>query len=252
MGLKALAYVVRLPQSANGNIAAAMILACSSCQARYLVPATHFASGARTVRCARCGHTWSAEAPAEPAVALAEQLSALSPPVGETVPSAPAIPSQLPIVQDETKSFWLRDWVLATLAVILAAFLLVLVIDRRDIASRWPSMEQYYDRIGLHIYHSGEGLILRDVRSEMRFEGGITKLEVEGEVFNNTREPRPIPNILAAAIGPDTKTMQSWQIDAPAATVAPGETVPFSSAINAPEGTVTQIHLHFIEPNDAQ
>jgi predicted Zn finger-like uncharacterized protein len=250
MGLKALANVLRLPRGVNGNIAAAMILACSSCQARYLVPATHFAAGARMVRCARCGHTWLAEAPPEPAAALADQLSALAPPDRET-PPAPSIPSQLPIIHETTKRFWQRDWVVATLVVILALFLLVMALDRRDIASAFPVTESFYDRVGLHIYHSGEGLSLRDVRSEMRFEGGITKLVVEGVVFNDTKEPQPIPDILAAAIGPDSNIMQSWQIDAPAATVAPGEAVPFNSAINAPEGTVTQIHLHFIEPGNA-
>ena len=129
---------------------------------------------------------------------------------------------------------------------------LVLALDRREIAHRWPITETLYDRIGLHIYHSGEGLSLRDVHSEIKDENGIAKLVVEGQVSNDTKVMQPIPDVLAAAIGPDNKTMTSWQIDAPAATVLPGETVPFTSSINAPEGTVAQVHLHFIESGNVQ
>jgi hypothetical protein len=45
--------------------------------------------------------------------------------------------------------------------------------------------------------------------------------------------------------------MQSWQIDAPAAKVAPGEALPFTSAIRAPKGTVIEVNLNFIEPTHA-
>jgi predicted Zn finger-like uncharacterized protein len=223
-----------------------MILSCPSCQARYLVPAVHFSAGARLVRCARCAHIWLAELPREPAAALAEQLSALAPPEGGVRPP-PA--SNLPIVHGELP-FWQRDWVMAALVMTAAVLLLWLALDRRQITRDWPVTEKFYDRVGLHVYHAGEGLSLRQVRSEMRFEGG-SQLAVEGQVHNDTDKPQSIPDILAAAIGPDGKPMQSWQIDAPAATVGPGESVPFTSTIKAPQGNVTEINLHFIEPNDA-
>ena len=223
-----------------------MILACSSCHTRYLVPVSHFAAGPRRVRCARCGHMWTAELPPEPAEALAEQLSALPPPLGEMRPFAPA--ANLPILHKD-KSFWRSDWILAGLLLVVAALMLLFAFDRKDIAERWPETEKLFDRVGLHIYHPGEGLSLRQVRSEMRFEGE-TQLAVDGQVHNDTDKPQSIPPILAAAIGPDGKIMQSWQIDAPAAMVAPGGNVPFTSAIHAPQGTVTEINLHFVEPKN--
>ena len=127
--------------------------------------------------------------------------------------------------------------------------MLILAVDRREIVRRWPKADKFYDAVGLHIYHIGEGLSLRQVRSEMRFEGE-TQLAVEGQIHNDTDKPQTIPPILAAAIGPDGKIMQSWQIDPPAATLAPSESVPFTSAIHAPQGSVTEINLHFVEPKN--
>lgn len=231
--------------AANGNIAAAMILSCPSCQARFLVPATHFAAGPRTVRCAHCGLAWTAETPPDPATALADQLSALPPaaaeikpiPAGSNLPALPAVPG------------FLGNWIAAAFMLIVSCIMLFLALDRRDIAFNHPWTERYYDRVGLHVYHAGEGLSLRQVRSETKFDGGILQLAVEGQVHNDTTKPQPIPDILAAAIGPDDKVMQSWQIDAPAATVAPGESVPFASEIHAPKGTIIEISLHFVEPD---
>ncbi|MGE3623127.1 MAG: DUF3426 domain-containing protein [Bdellovibrionales bacterium] len=223
-----------------------MILSCSSCQSRYLVPASHFAGGTRMVRCARCGHMWLAQMPDQPAAALAQQLSALAP-ADDVETRVPPVLRQLPAVPRESRSFLHSDWFLAGLLLVTSLVMLWAVLDRQDIAERWPVLEPLYETVGLHIYHVGEGLSLRQVRSEIRFEGGISNLIVEGEIYNDTAEAQKIPDILAAAIGPDGKTMQSWQIDVSEATVAPGATVPFTSSIRAPESNVTEIALHFVE-----
>jgi len=223
-----------------------MILACPSCQARYLVPVAHFATGPRMVRCARCTHAWIAEIPPEPGEMRAEQLSALAP-AEAAKPLPPS--STIPTVYREPAFFRGHDWGAAGATLALALLLLWLALDRKDIAQNHPWTERFYDRIGLHIFHAGEGLTLEQVRSETRFEDGILQLAVEGQIHNSTDKPQPIPDILAAAIGPDDKVMQSWQIDAPAATVAAGESVSFASEIHSPKGMVVEINLHFIEPN---
>src|SRR5690606_17469788 len=46
-----------------------MILSCPSCATRYVLDPARLRPSGRTVRCARCAHTWHAEAPA---VSLAE------------------------------------------------------------------------------------------------------------------------------------------------------------------------------------
>jgi len=191
---------------------------------------------------------WLTGLPEQTGPAFADQLSALAPPadeisLAETNGGLPALP--------RGKAFWQTDWFLAMLVLGLACCMLIIAVDRREIAHRWPQANKFYDAVGLHIYHIGEGLSLRQVRSEIRFEGQ-SQLAVEGQIHNDTDKPQTIPPVLAAAIGPDGKIMQSWQIDPPAATLAPGESVPFTSEIHAPQGTVTEINLHFVEHNDAQ
>ena len=226
-----------------------MIVVCPLCQTRYLVPASLFAHGTRQVRCARCSHSWTAELP--PAVEV------VMPPLAsdEWVPVAPRpLPpgSNLPALRGINWPIWAQS-AAAVLAALMLALLLWVVFDREDIARGWPVMTALYDTIGLHIYYAGEGLSFAEVHSELAYDSGIMKLAVTGKIKNKTGKVLTIPGIMAIALGPDGDVMQSWQIDAPAATLAPAAAVPFRSAINAPKGAVTNVNLNFIEPvNDAE
>ncbi len=130
------------------------------------------------------------------------------------------------------------------LALLLAA---VFVLWRHDIVKQWPSFQPIYEALGLLSLPPGEGLALKNVHSELTFESGMMRLSVTGEIVNQTAKTANVPDLIAAAIGPESDVMQSWRIDAPAATVAPSGTVAFHSSINAPKGTVVNINLNFAE-----
>ena len=173
-----------------------------------------------------------------------------APPVVDEPPEtiAPIPPgSNLPALVKSISPRLLRILKISISAAALILFLLWIVLGRRGIAASWPFMDKFYDAVGLHIYHYGEGLTFEQVRSELRYDGGITELWVEGKIRNGSQNVQDIPNILAAAIGADGKPIQSWQIDAPAIRVFSGEAMPFHSTIKAPEGTVTEINLSFVE-----
>jgi predicted Zn finger-like uncharacterized protein len=218
-----------------------MILTCSLCQTRYLVPASLFDAGPRLVRCARCLHTWRA--------GLANETGDAVPPQTPPDPTLrPLLSETPPLLLDKQPPPRVRRVRLIGAAIAIGLFLLWLIFDRQQIAQNRPLIEKLYDSLGLVIYHyGGEGLSFEQVRSELRFDGGIMKLTVEGKIRNTTSFVQEIPDILASAIGPDGKTMQSWQIGAPAFRVFPGESVPFRSSINAPKGTVVDMNLSFIE-----
>ena len=220
-----------------------MILDCPSCHARYLVPAAHFASGPRLVRCAKCSFSWSADLPQDPAASFAQKMADFAP--VEEKPISPG--SNLPALREQ-KSLMRRMALLLIVAVAAALFSGWFLLDRKEIAHRHPSLEKLYDRIGFHIYHAGEGLSLDQVRSEEQFDSGIMELMVTGQIRNDTAKTQVIPNLLATAVGADGKPMQRWQIDAPAAKVEPGASVSFASTIRAPQGTVVEVRLTFIEP----
>ncbi len=229
-----------------------MILECPLCHTRYLIPATLFASGSRQVRCARCAHSWRAELPKE--------INVVAPPREkpqpfDATPRAPLPPlppgSNLPALPQKNVSKKIQIAIVASMFVVTFVLTFWLVFGRQLIVKNHPRLEGLYDAIGLHIYYPGEGLSVVGVRSEMKYEEGITKLTITGKIANETEKMQIIPDLKASAIGPDSAILQSWQIDAPTATIDPHGEVPFQSMINAPKGTVERINLNFIEPKDA-
>src|SRR5205809_6048967 len=59
-----------------------MILTCTSCDTRYSVDGSKFPAAGRTVRCAKCGHSWHqvGETPEpEPAPSVPEAISESAP-----------------------------------------------------------------------------------------------------------------------------------------------------------------------------
>ncbi len=71
-----------------------MIIACPACATRYVVPDSAIGAEGRTVRCAKCRHSWFQDGPelelADPAPAVAEPGgSARSTPVPAPAPTAP-------------------------------------------------------------------------------------------------------------------------------------------------------------------
>lgn len=229
-----------------------MILSCPFCHTRYLISAGLFAAGPRRVRCARCFHEWQADLPKElDAIPGASSFSAAlaETPAVETRPIPPG--SNLPALPRQPLPEGLRRILLIAGAAFVIIMMGWFVFDRREIAGRWPALEMFYEKVGLHIYHFGEGLSLENVRSEMKYDGGIMMLTVDGTIYNGTKNEQEIPNILASAMGPDGNVLQSWQIDAPKASVAPGEGVKFQTSIAAPRDKVTEVNLNFIEKKNA-
>lgn len=233
-----------------------MILVCPLCQKKYLVQANIFAHGPRQVRCAGCKHGWEASLPNEiEAVSYptsiagtpAETKAAVRQPE-QPIPEGSNLPAVIP---SPLMQIW-KKIRLPLFAVFAVWALTTLIVDRQHIARRWTFMTPLYNAVDLYIYYPGDELEFDEVKSELKFEGGITRLNLQGKVWNRTKNNQKVPNIIAQALGSDGHVIQSWQIDAPTATLAPHGEVDFSSSINAPKSNVVNINLNFAEIKDDQ
>jgi predicted Zn finger-like uncharacterized protein len=87
-----------------------MILVCASCKASYLVSVSVFASGARQVRCARCGHTWQADLPPRVTVVPVDNSQSFAAPASSAGPAASVTPSVVAQSQHDEAAQTPRDF----------------------------------------------------------------------------------------------------------------------------------------------
>lgn len=95
-----------LPRHAPPNALKVMIIACPACRTRYVVPDTAIGIDGRTVRCAKCKHSWfqdgpevEAKAPPPPPPVEEHEVEAPPPPAPEPEPEPE---SETPVVEAET------------------------------------------------------------------------------------------------------------------------------------------------------
>lgn len=192
--------------------------------------------------CAKCKHSWRADVPPANDATQIEAIVVQTIHTQEIPANSTSDITYEPLLPPIVKRIFKK-----VLIAVAGLFVLWFIFNRHNIAKDLAFLEPFYDMIGLHIYHTGEGLHIESVRSELVYEDGIMKLSVTGRINNTTKKTQQIPALRASAIASDGHVMQDWQIDAPAAKVAPGEEVPFHSSINSPKGTVVDINLNFIE-----
>ncbi len=77
-----------------------MIIACPACATRYVVPDSAIGVDGRTVRCAKCRHSWFQDGPEPPAIPSAPVSAPPSAPVPAPVPAPPPEP-----VSEQTTQF---------------------------------------------------------------------------------------------------------------------------------------------------
>jgi predicted Zn finger-like uncharacterized protein len=82
-----------LPRQIACFTQATMIIACPACSTRYMVPDDAIGIDGRTVRCAKCRHSWFQEGP----VQAPPPVSAAPPPAAAPVPPAPAPAREEPL-----------------------------------------------------------------------------------------------------------------------------------------------------------
>jgi predicted Zn finger-like uncharacterized protein len=231
-----------------------MILTCSSCDTRYSVDGSKFPAAGRTVRCAKCGHSWhqageTAEPVPEPlAPAAAETLPetpvsepaddsfsatrSFAPPAAPVEPSAPLGP-KLAIA---------AGWIGLFAVVLLIAF--AAVKYRQHIASIWPQSAGVYNGLGLPVNASGLDFHNVDYRRET--EDGQVVLAVSGEIVNTSSRQLPVPQTVRVTLSDSGKReLYHWTFKPGVTVLAPGQSAPFLTRLASPPSAARNLEVSF-------
>jgi predicted Zn finger-like uncharacterized protein len=187
-----------------------MILQCPECNARYVVPDRAIGQDGRTVRCAKCAHSWFAslpapqkdEAPLESLDTVINEVNAKPKPIrkGSNLPVAPIAP-----VSGFEK--------FTTIAMLAAAAVIALL---------------YFEPAHLG-YNPSKGVALSDVTMVELPGGNDPAVEITGTIVNPTNRPLYVPTMRVTLTDQTGSTLQYWEFSSDNSILEPQKTLPFST-----------------------
>lgn len=243
-----------------------MIIACPACTTRYVVPDSAIGAEGRTVRCAKCRHSWYQDPPplempprpevqpapvpqAEPAQAeQAEHTAAADaelppapppahPPIVETASPSPRLvddggthdaPSQFDAAPPfRRRRNPLRLWSWA--AGIFGAVAIGAIA-----AVSWWGLPDWVS-VNRPTFGAGQPSLQLDFPAERQerrqLPNGTEYFGASGTVTNTSGEAQRVPSILIVLRDSRERIVYSWEVQPPKRTLAPGESVTVNEAV---------------------
>ncbi len=199
-----------------------MILTCPECSTRYHVDPASLGGSGRAVRCANCGHRWTAKPPPD------------TPKVIELAPPAAVAATRMWHAASPDKarsgSASLVGWLVGVLVVLVLASA---VIGRNEIVAAFPASKLFYQKLGLPV-DVQLGLQFEGVTSKRLTEGGVTILVVEGGIVNVTDQDRVVPPIRVTLLDSDRRELRQELFKAKDTQLGPGGKTSFSGRLINP------------------
>ncbi|MFM9828801.1 MAG: zinc-ribbon domain-containing protein [Sphingomonas sp.] len=227
-----------------------MILECTDCHTRYLVPDTAIGPEGRTVRCANCRYSWFQ--PPAAALDLVERATALhdaaeqppgsvaqgfaarhddtggaghrfdaaSDPPSDDMADIDAFAHQPPFRPRRNPAARYTLAALAAGGVMLAGVAVILYSGQPGIAAQ----------LGLGAVTETPLQIQRNPIDRRDLENGSEMLAVSGRIVNPSSARQPVPNIRAELKDAQGRLVYSWVIEPNVRQLAPGGSVDFNSA----------------------
>jgi len=227
-----------------------MIVTCPACSVRYVLDPRALGEAGRTVRCARCSHTWHQTPPVEALPPVDEPPAPVeAPPVERAPPPAPVLEAAPKKVQLPALPRKKRRWGPAIAA---AALLLVLVgagfgaVTQRDwVVRHWPPAGQVYAALGLRASDNSLGLELRKVMPSRDMADGVPTLVIDGEVANVSGVARAVPKLKVILRDGGKHDLQNWTFSVTQERLSPGQSVAFHTSVAKPSEQATDVVVTF-------
>lgn len=219
-----------------------IVLSCPSCSTRYRANPESIGATGRRVRCASCGHVWTAETEI-PTVQDAPQVE----PAAET-PAAPE-PESMPHKAFRARQERKRHTLSMAAAGgawggLLAACMILFVcawIFRVDVVTLWPRASSAYAAVGATVNPYGFSVGELDIRRDTAH--GVPLLVVEGDIHNFDRRARAVPGLRAILRDEHGESLLEWQISMPAGDVLAGRRRTFSTVVSDPPPEAVEVEV---------
>jgi predicted Zn finger-like uncharacterized protein len=233
-----------------------MILVCPSCDTRYFADDSKIGKEGRRVRCATCGHAWTAkmqdEDGAPPAVEetglTREQVERLRQTAQANSKTRAGPHAEFRAQQHAKRK---RDhsraatiaWV--SVAIVFIGTLGAAVLFRNEVANAFPRVASLYQLVGLDVNRFG--LVLENVDAKRSFDGTTPVVTVTGAAVNTSEEAQPTPQLRVTLKDESGKEVQTWTDDFAVAVLAPGERTEFTTRFEAPPVETYRLSVTFAE-----
>jgi predicted Zn finger-like uncharacterized protein len=205
-----------------------MILECSQCHTRYLVPDTAVGPSGRTVRCANCRHSWFQSPTGAPEKLLDRDDQAppepVAPPLSYGAPDSDygATADDPPFRGRRNPA---RTWTIA--AVSAGAVMLIAAA-----ALLFGNLPSFAAMLGLPLGGGETPLKFVNLKKPDRRDlpNGSELFAIGGQVRNPTDRRESVPDIRAELRDAQDRLVYSWTIKPDQRTLGPGGTMNFDSA----------------------
>lgn len=234
-----------------------MIIACPACSTRYVVPDSAIGVEGRTVRCAKCRHSWFQHGPdlpprEEPAAAPAPVTAPAPEPevpaaTAEPVPEPPVVPR--PVVRpaaraadetfDDTASSFdhqppfrprrnmAKLWTMAGVGFAVLVAVLVGLATWLGLPSWLPTAHGTFGAGNPDLV-----LAFPSERQDRRtLPNGTEYFGASGTVTNVGKQPQEVPPILIVLRDAKDKVVYTWNVAPPREMLKPGESVTINEAV---------------------
>lgn len=238
-----------------------MILTCPECATSYFVDDSKIPADGRAVKCAACGHRWTAQAPTELELDVSGEEGAIArepsepdeePPLavelpGEALPRAFRAKAE---TERRVREAAATGIIWAGMAAALVVIIGVALVFRVNVVRIWPQAASAYAGIGMPV--NSLGLVIEDAQWEPSLQDGHPAMSVSGSIRNIEDHAVTAPPLRISLL--DTKNEPvTTKIARPAdAVVPPGETRHFAIAILNPPKTAAWLEIGFALDKEAK
>lgn len=246
-----------------------MILSCSTCSTRFLVPDQALRPSGRKVKCGKCGATWFTPPPSNPPSQA--EIESVPPPAAAPAPAIAATESprlEAPVTAsvgqpvDPMRAARERVVNLPTIKetparrtsdtvgwLVLAASVMIVIaaayLGRDRVVSLLPAAQPYYARLGIPVALP-ERLMVRDVTTKQIREGDAAVLEVTGLIANESRHARPMPRLRIALLNEKREQIFEYTF-APEGVEVPGRgEVAFATKLSKPPAEAKHLDVTLV------